>query len=441
MGIGCPLPDTAAAEALISMSFMRRWLLLVFLATIAIDWPQLPFGARATDVAFLAAAVAILAQVKPFRPSLTALDLAIAAYLAGSVVSVLFSPEPRASAIELVRQLYVVAIYVVIVLAARQGLAAVVATGLALSGALLAAIGLGAVLLYYLTGASVTAISPVMSLPYLGDTLRLRAFTASEAMLACVLTVAIPFLLLHPAMAASPAKSLAARVAMAFAAVMTFSHSISGIAAASVTALWDRLRSPAGRAIAVAAAVLVVLAFNFAATVSIRSIGNASLRDTTVYHYAVDAGRTQIAGLDIEYQTMSYWRLKQVAWQAFTSRPLTGIGLDRFHAITETAFQQGQLTEPYRAIDPHSTLMGRLAEAGLVGGATLIVLWIAIARECRRLLARRPSLGPSAVNGWIATAAVAALAGTLVNTMNADVMNLRFAWVALGLVRGLRDLD
>jgi O-antigen ligase len=418
---------------------MRRWLLLVFLATIAIDWPQLPFGARATDVAFVAAALAILTQARPFRPSLTALDLAVAAYLAGSVVSVIFSPAPRASAIDLVRQLYVVAIYVVIVLATRQGLAATVATGLALSGALLAALGLAAVLLYYLTGATITAISPVMSLPYLGDTLRLRAFTASEAMFACVLAVAVPFLLLHPSIAASRTRSWVAGISTACAAAMTFSHSISGIAVASVTALWDRLRTPPARAAAVSIAVLVVLAFNFAATLSIRSIGNASLRDTTVYHYAVDAGRAQIAGLDVEYQTMSYWRLKQVAWQAFTSRPLTGIGLDRFHTVTEASFQQGRLTEPYRAIDPHSTLVGRLAETGLIGGATLIILWIVIASECRRLLARRPSPAPSAVEGWIATAAVAALAGTLVNTMNADVMNFRFAWVAIGLVRGLSD--
>ena len=182
---------------------MRRWLLLIFLATIAIDWPQLPFNAHATDVAFVAAALAILTQVDAVRPSLTALDLAIAAYLAGSVVSVIFSPEPRVGAIDLARQLYVVAIYVVIVLATRQGLATTVATGLALSGAWLAVLGLGAVLLYYATGARVTAITPIMTLPYIGDTLRVRALTASEAMFACVLAVAMPFLLLHPAMAAS----------------------------------------------------------------------------------------------------------------------------------------------------------------------------------------------------------------------------------------------
>ncbi len=175
------------------------------------------------------------------------------------------------------------------------------------------------------------------------------------------------------------------------------------------------------------------MALNFAATVSIRSIGDSPIRDNTIYQYAVDGGRARIGGVDVEYQTISYFRIKQVAWDAFTSRPLTGIGLERFHAITEAAFQRGRLTEPYRLIDPHSTLLGRLAEAGLIGGVTLIILWIVIATDTRSLLARDHR------HAWMATAAAAALLGTLVNTMNADVMNFRFAWVVLGLVRGLRE--
>ena len=189
------------------------------------------------------------------------------------------------------------------------------------------------------------------------------------------------------------------------------------------------------RLAAAAAAALIVVALNFAATVSIRSIGDSALRDDTIYHYAVDGGRAQIAGVAVEYQTMSYWRLKEVAWDAFTSRPLAGIGLDRFHVITEAAFQEGRLTEPYRAIDPHSTLPGRLAETGLIGAATLIILWIVIAMESRRLLAQQHH------QAWMATAATAALLGILINTVNADVMNFRFGWVVLGLVRGLRESE
>jgi O-antigen ligase len=410
-------------------------LLLLFLATIAIDWPQLPFNARATDAIFVVAAIAILAKAKWSWPRFTPLDLAVAGYLAGSIVSLAFSPDPRAGAIELVRHLYLVAIYVVMVFAVRQELAATVATGLAASGAVLAVVGVIALVIQAAFGIGTDRIGPVMTLPYLGPTLRLSALTVSAAMFACVLAVSLPFVMLHPGIAMSRARSWMAGAVMGLAAAMTFSHSVAGVAVSAVTATWQRLRAGTLRVAAVAAVVAVVIALNFAATVSIRAIGDSRFRDDTVYHYAVDGGRARIAGVDVEYQTMSYFRIKQVAWDAFTSRPLTGIGLDRFHATTEAAFQQGRLTEPYRLIDPHSTLFGRLAETGLIGAVTLIILWIVIARETRRLLAH------SQRHAWIARAAAAALLGTLLNTMNADVMNFRFAWVVLGLVRGLREFE
>lgn len=414
---------------------MRRWLLLLFLATIAIDWPQLPFNARATDAVFIVAAIAILTNAKWSRPAFSALDVAVAGYLGGSVVAVLFSPDPRAGVIELVRHSYLIAIYVVIVLAVRQGLAPTVAAGLALSGAVLAVAGVVALAIQAMFGVGDDRIGPVMLLPYLGPTLRLRALTASAAMFACVLAVSMPFVMLHPVIAASRARSWIAGLVMAVAAVLTFSHSVAGVAVSAVTAEWQRMRARPMRIAAIAAAATIVIALNFAATVSIRSIGDSPVRDNTIYHYAVDSGRARIAGVDVEYQTMSYFRIKQVAWDAFASEPLIGIGLDRFHAITEAAFQEGRLTAPYRAIDPHSTLIGRLAEAGLIGGVTLIIFWIVIARETRRLLAQHHQLA------WVAAAAAAALLGTLVNSINADVMNFRFAWVVLGLVRGLREIN
>ena len=414
---------------------MRRWLLLLFLATIAIDWPPLPFNARATDAVFIVAAIAILSQARWSWPPFSALDFAAAGYIAGSAIAVLFSPDPRAGAVELVRHAYLLAIYVVIVLAVRQRLAPAIATGLALSGAVLAVAGVIALAIQTLFGVGTDRIGPVMLLPYLGPTLRLRALTASAAMFACLLAIAVPFVLLHPVIAASRARSWIAGSLTALAAMLTFSHSVAGVAVSAVTATWQRLRTRPMRVAAITAAAAIVLGLNFAATVSIRSIGASPLRDSTVYHYAVDGGRARIAGVDVEYQTMSYLRIKQVAWDAFTSRPLTGVGLDRFHAITEAAFHQGRLTAPYRIIDPHSTLLGRLAEAGLIGGVTLIILWVVIARDTRRLLAVRHQ------HAWIAAAAAAALLGTLVNSVNADVMNFRFAWVVVGLVRGLGAIE
>lgn len=410
---------------------MQRWLLLIFLTTIAIDWPRLPYNIRPTDLALIAAALAILAGVRSWaRPRLLFLDAAILVYLGGSAVALMFSPSPQAGVIEMVRHLYVAGIYVVIAIAVRQGFSTTIATGLALSGLVLAAMGLAAGVVRMTTGYGVTALTPLTSLPYIGETVRIRALAASEAMFACLLAVSVPFALLHPAVQASRRRTVAAAALLGAAAALTFSHSIAGIAAATLVVCWRYLQPRPLRIAAVAAVVLVVLAFNFAASVAIRSIGTTPFRDNTVFQYGVDRGRAEIGGVNIEYQTMSYLRIKQVAWDAFLTRPLVGIGLDRFHDVTEAAFQQGRLTTPYRTIDPHSTFIGRLAETGVIGFMTLVVLWIAIGRAIAQLLWTPPAAD------WIALAAAAAIAGTLVNTANADVMNFRFLWVVLGLVRG-----
>lgn len=412
---------------------MRRWLLLLFLITLAVDWPHLPLNARVTDVIFVIAALVVALEHKRWAPPrLTGLDLAVGGYLGASVLSVIFSPDQRASAIELVRQLYLVVVYVVIAMAVRQGLARTVGTGLALSGAALVAIGLSAFVIYTVSGIGSPLLTPVMTLPYIGDTARLSPLTATPAMLACVLAMSVPFAVLHPLILASRLRTAAAAAALGLAALLTFSHSVAGVAVSALIAAWRsiRLQLPL-RTAAIAFTILVVIALNFAAAISVRSIGT-SVRDDTVFQYGVDRGRAQIAGVDIEYQTMSYLRIKQVAWQAFRSYPFFGVGLDRFHHATEIAYAQGRLTAPYRAIDPHSTFFGRLAEAGAAGGITLIALWVAIAVTIDRLLARHR-------DDWIAIAAAAGIIGTLVNSMNADVMNFRFLWVGLGLVRGLGD--
>ena len=425
---------------------MYRALLLAFLATMAIDWPPLPFNARLPDLIFVLLALATVAQsreggwrtevddgrteVRPYT-YLYPLDYAIVVYLAGSVAATVFSPAPAAGVIELIRELYLVVMYLVIAIAVRRGLAQTVATGVAASGLLLAAAGLLTLIVLTTAGIRFPAIGPVMTLPYIGETLRLRAMAASESMLACVLAVSLPFALLHPWVEAASRRRWIVAATMAAASAWTFSHSIAGVAVAALVTAWPSLSRPAFRIAAAGATLAIVLAFNFAATISIRSVGAEGFRDGSAYQYAVDGGRANIGGVQVEYQTISYFRLKQVALDAFLRHPLTGLGLDRFHAETERAFQRGRLTAPYRIIDPHSTFIGRLAETGLLGGLSLLVLWIAIAVHAKQMVLER------GWDNWMVHAAVAALAGTLVNSLNADVMNFRFLWVVLGLMRGL----
>ena len=43
---------------------MRRWLLLLFLTTMAVNWPPLPFNARITDVIFIATEATLVSVIE-----------------------------------------------------------------------------------------------------------------------------------------------------------------------------------------------------------------------------------------------------------------------------------------------------------------------------------------------------------------------------------------
>ena len=400
-------------------------LLLAFLAAIGVNWPDLPFNARLADLLFLPLALVVLAvggRALTWRRA----DTAVALYLLGAVPAIAISTDLRHSTIEFVREIYLVAIYAIIAIAARSGLAKTIAAGLALAGALLSIAGLFFFALSAILGPSWPRMGEVMMLPYVGAVLRLRALTASEAMFACLLTAAVPF-----AVASADRHRRWWQVTMMVAAaLLTFSHAVAGFAVSLVMATWH-LMSRWQRRVAVAATVVIALGLNFAATVSIKSVGylESNYADASQYHYAIEEGHVQIGAASITYNVMSYARIKQVAWRAFIEHPIAGVGLDRFHTETERAFEEGRLTSMYREIDPHATLPGRLAETGLIGGLTLLWLWFV--------------WGGMAVNGasqsTIGVAAAAALAGLIVAGINADIMNFRFLWVIAGLLRGLQD--
>lgn len=416
---------------------MIQPLLLLFLASLGLNWPDLPANARLPDLLFIPVVIAL--AIDGARPSFRRLEVIVLVYVLGAAPSLAASPDPASGLTELARETYLIAIYFTIVAAIRRGYLHTIATGLALSGAVLAVLGLAFELAKAVVPFEAPAMGYVMSMPYIGSVLRLRALTASEAMLACVLTMAVPFAIAKWAEAGRgpQARVWAALTLSTGAAVaLTFSHATAGFTVAAVIGSWPFLKPlPWLRRAAVAAAIVAMVAFNSAASISVRAIDTATtdFADSSPYHYGVGSGRVTIGTATIDYQVMSYLRLKQLALEAWLANPVLGVGLDRFHDVSQRAFEQGRLTLMYRDIDPHSTLLGRLAETGLIGGATLLLLWIVFFREGVSLL-----MQPGG-DAWIARAVVAGLAGILVNSVNADVMNFRFVWVGLGIIGGMAD--
>jgi len=414
--------------------------LVVFLASLALNWPDLPLGIRFPDLIFLPLALLTVAAFRRTRCSPQWLDLLVLLYLLGSLPSFLVTGDLRESATELIRHAYVVAIYAVVARLVASSRAPLAGTGLAIGGVALSLIGLTFAGIYMVHPVAMPAMGEVMRLPYVGGVLRLRALTMAPSMLGSLLAATVPFALIR-ALQSNAAKSRR-RWALAVAAIcaamlLTVSHTIAGFAVACLIVLWPELRPRAAvQWLAIAAAAVVVCGFNFTLAASIDSVSSTSARapDAVTYPYGMETRELELGGVRVRYQVMSYLRTKQVALDAFLSRPLTGIGLDQFHRASEAAYQRGLLTAGYRAIDPHSALLGCLAETGLAGGTTLLVLWGGFVVAGVRL--SRVD-GPY---GWLARAATAAFIGLLINGINVDIMNFRFVWAELGILRGLAQL-
>jgi len=226
-------------------------LLLAFLAIVGINWPPLPLNASVADGLFVLLAVAVLSLPLPklvWRRS----DTAVVLYLLGAVATIVISTDHRASLIEFARESYVAVIYVVIAIAASRGFAKTIGAGMDMGGAILSAAGLLFVVMRAAIGITWTPIGEVMQLPYLGDTLRLRALTVTPAMLACVLTATVPFAIVMCAPRAR--RWCLAASSMCGAVLLTFSHAIAGFAVAALLASWPSLGAwPRRRRAAVAA--------------------------------------------------------------------------------------------------------------------------------------------------------------------------------------------
>jgi hypothetical protein len=183
--------------------------------------------------------------------------------------------------------------------------------------------------------------------------------------------------------------------------------------------------------------VVVVLGLNAILVVAVRDVHyefgrNRAIGAPAFQHGFQESTGARLLRVEVSYNLMSYYLLKKIALETFWIAPATGIGVGRFSTATEDAYQRGEIHDVYRSIDPHSTWLGRLAETGVPGALTLLLLWGGV-------LCAFHGLPPG--SRWLGRALFAGILGLLINSVNVDIMNFRFLWVGLALLRVLAAGD
>lgn len=417
-----------------------------YVVLMTISWSPFPWNVQWSEIFFVAllAYAGAAGDLAVWR--LHPVDVLVGGYLLGALPSFVRSSDIAMTAVQYAKHLYLVLLYVVFsrLVIHRRNLVATL-DWLGVAAGVTAGVGVAAAGVYYALGVRIPRVGMLMPIPYVGEAFRPYGAFQSPEMFADYLVFAAPAVIGIASVAGHQrwTRWWLALAAVLTAAALTVTHALAGLAAATLFYVWERWRKGRLRVLRIGLAILtaaLVVGFNAMLVVSVREVryehGTNPRLGPPPYPYAFqpDGKGPPMATLAVSYNWMSYYLLKRVAWETFWRSPFTGIGLGRFHEATERAYRDGEVHVLYRDIDPHSTLLGRLAETGIVGGATLVLLlagflWLGLQ------LIRRAGRD----DGWPARAVLAGIVGLLVNSVNADVMNFRFLWIGFALLRGLVD--
>ena len=424
-------------------------LLLVYVCLLPIHWSPLPFNLQWADVVFPLLLLVTVASRPVFR--LTSLDLLVVAYVVAALPSFLVTPDVRASSVQFAKDVYMAGLYVVVaIVASRIDVVARVAGAVAWISAIIAVVCLAALALFYGAGVVVPRLGYSLPVPYVGEFYRLYGTFPSPEYLVNFLVFAAPFALTLWWMAPSRRGRgawLLVLAAMVSTALGAIAHGIVGLCAALTYNLGAAWRGPiaahdsaalrrAGIVLLTTATVVLTIAVNVLLVFAIRDVRIVQSRDASVgapaYTHALHdpAGASKMS-VEVTYDVMAYWLLKQVAWRAFLEHPASGAGLASLHQATRRAEAEGRIPQGHGDDDPHSTWFGRLGETGLIGTVTLVALCAGVWMHARRTI----QAGGAA--GALAVPFVAGLIGIAVNSLNVDAMHFRFVWIALGALRAL----
>lgn len=273
----------------------------------------------------------------------------------------------------------------------------------------------------------------VMAVPNVGNVARVKMAFYTPTMLANYLTAGVPVLAAIVAVQRPGSAVWFVLLLGILATATTASHSLAGcLLAAGLIAPRATAFEQFGRRLLLGLAAATVAFGLFSTTVCIAEVRSgpnpaAEVAVAWPVHVVPGSGRVrEVLATQVHYAWVSYGQLKRLAWEAWLEHPLFGIGLGRFSAVATAAFEEGRLHA--RALAPHSTWFGALAETGLVGMVGLLGFWVMGLRPAWRVL-----FDPAQPQAWRVRAPMAGLCGLLINGVHVDIMHFRFLWLGVAL--------
>ena len=124
-----------------------------------------------------------------------------------------------------------------------------------------------------------------------------------------------------------------------------------------------------------------------------------------------------------------YFQLKGSSFEAFLEHPMTGVGGGSSNAYNLEKVNAGLLPETVKKFDPHSSVLGILAEFGIIGFSLIVLSFIFLFKILHRLLKEGDTK--------LVLSLLAAFLFIVFESFSADVLNYRHLWLLGGIVYGI----
>jgi hypothetical protein len=420
---------------------------LYVLVTPVMLWQPAASRMRLGEGVFVAAAACFVWQLVRRQRRLewprSPFALCVGLYVLVSAISIVNSPVPGRSLLELGGIVYLASLYPLFinVIRTREGLWAIVEVWL-VATALVVAVGFVGLALV-LAGMKTRIAQAVFVGPFVPFRIpRVFSTMVTAKLLASHLVLGLPLALARlrvERLRASRRTMLLLIGGMAVTLFLTFSREwVSALVALVVVWLCTGaapkrrfLRLAALSAIAVLfLAVQLVSAFVFLDLTTHRSaLPGRPIGPQIVDSYDPQEGAHRWQ-LSVDYLWADYLTLKWVAWTMIREHPWIGAGVGTFQSYLSQRRSEGSIYRRFTDYEvPHSTIFGKAAETGLIGLGVLGALfgaWIAgLAGAVRQAIQES--------DRWLGAALLAGVAGLLISSPNIDLMNFRYLWTALAL--------